>query len=190
MKILDQIKSIDENICENIDKNSTLNDRGFLSQNILSQLRNLVEHCSMYINLRLNGLDDNISLEDAKEKIPSIPNKIGDMNNEFRFIKKFHNLLQVSESHYAHDKNNSERLMLKYYEYMLRLKKLCIKTLDLKILSNLHKFPLELDKNLDEYYEKILSKLNQIGDFRLKNQEIIKNRYKIDIMYGRLNRFL
>jgi putative helicase len=179
MKILDQIKSIDENICENIDKNSTLNDRGFLSQNILSQLRNLVEHCSMYINLRLNGLDDNISLEEAKEKIPSIPNKIGDMNNEFRFIKKFHNLLQVSESHYAHDKNNSERLMLKYYEYMLRLKKLCIKTLDLKILSNLHKFPLELDKNLDEYYEKILSKLNQIGDFRLKNQEIIKNRYYV-----------
>ncbi|WP_149710520.1 ATP-dependent RecD-like DNA helicase [Campylobacter concisus] len=179
MKILDQIKFIDENICENIDKNSILNDRGFLSQNILSQLRNLVEHCSMYINLRLNGLDDNISLEEAKEKIPSIPNKIGDMNNEFRFIKKFHNLLQVSESHYAHDKNNSERLMLKYYEYMLRLKKLCIKTLDLKILSNLHKFPLELDKNLDEYYEKILSKLNQIGDFRLKNQEVIKNRYYV-----------
>ncbi|WP_103651202.1 AAA family ATPase, partial [Campylobacter concisus] len=179
MKILDQIKFIDENICENIDKNLILNDRGFLSQNILSQLRNLVEHCSMYINLRLNGLDDNISLEEAKEKIPSIPNKIGDMNNEFRFIKKFHNLLQVSESHYAHDKNNSERLMLKYYEYMLRLKKLCIKTLDLKILSNLHKFPLELDKNLDEYYEKILSKLNQIGDFRLKNQEVIKNRYYV-----------
>lgn len=179
MNILNQIKNIDNNICENIDKNLILNDRGFLSQNILSQLRNLVEHCSMYINLRLNGLDDNISLEEAKEKIPSIPNKIGDMNNEFRFIKKFHNLLQVSESHYAHDKNNSERLMLKYYEYMLRLKKLCIKTLDLKILSNLHKFPLELDKNLDEYYEKILSKLNKIGDFRLKNQEVIKNRYYV-----------
>lgn len=122
MKILDQIKSIDENICENIDKNSILNDRGFLSQNILSQLRNLVEHCSMYINLRLNGLDDNISLEEAKKKIPSIPNRVGGINNDFRFIIKFHNLLQISESHYTHDKNNSERLMLKYYEYMLRLK--------------------------------------------------------------------
>lgn len=120
MKILDQIKSIDENICENIDKNSILNDRGFLSQNILSQLRNLVEHCSMYINLRLNGLDDNISLEEAKKKIPSIPNRVGGINNDFRFIIKFHNLLQISESHYTHDKNNSERLMLKYYEYMLR----------------------------------------------------------------------
>ena len=93
MKILDQIKFIDENICENIDKNLILNDRGFLSQNILSQLRNLVEHCSMYINLRLNGLDDNISLEEAKKKIPSIPNRVGGINNDFRFIIKFHNLL-------------------------------------------------------------------------------------------------
>ena len=51
--------------------------------------------------------------------------------------------------------------MLKYYEYMLRLKKLCIKKFNLKILNNLHKFPLGLDKNLDEYYEKILLELNK-----------------------------
>lgn len=179
MNILNQIKNIDNNICENIDKNLILNDRGFLSQNILSQLRNLVEHCSMYINLRLNGLDDNISLEEVKKKIPSIPKNISDISKEFRFIIKFHDLIQTTESHYTHDKNNSERLMLKYYEYMLCLKKLCIKKFNLRILSNLHKFPLELDKNLDEYYEKILLKLNKIVDFRLTNQEIIKNRYYV-----------
>nr|WP_315519935.1 ATP-dependent RecD-like DNA helicase [uncultured Campylobacter sp.] len=179
MNILNQIKNIDNNICENIDKNLILNDRGFLSQNILSQLRNLVEHCSMYINLHLNGLDDNISLEEAKNKIPSIPKNISDISKEFRFIIKFHDLIQTTESHYTHDKNNSERLMLKYYEYMLRLKQLCIKKFNLRILSNLYKFPLELDKNLDEYYEKILLKLNQIKDFGLANQEIIKNRYYV-----------
>ena len=179
MNILNQIKNIDKNICENIDKNLILNDRGFLSQNILSQLRNLVEHCSMYVNLRLNGLDDNISLEEAKNKIPSIPKNISNISKEFRFITKFHDLIQITESHYTHDKNNSERLILKYYEYMLRLKKLCIEEFNLRILSNLHKFPLELDKNLDEYYEKILPKLNQIGDFRLTNQEVIKNRYYV-----------
>ena len=179
MNILNQIKNIDKNICENIDKNLILNDRGFLSQNILSQLRNLVEHCSMYINLRLNGLDDNISLEEAKNKIPSIPKNISNISKEFRFITKFHDLIQITESHYTHDKNNSERLILKYYEYMLRLKKLCIEEFNLRILSNLHKFPLELDKNLDEYYEKILLKLNQIGDFGLTNQKVIRNRYYV-----------
>lgn len=179
MNILNQIKNIDKNICENIDKNLILNDRGFLSQNILSQLRNLVEHCSMYINLRLNGFDDNISLEEAKNKIPSIPKDISNISKEFRFIIKFHDLIQITESHYTHDKNNSERLILKYYEYMFRLKKLCIEEFNLRILSNLHKFPLELDKNLDEYYEEILSKLNQIGDFRLTNQKAIRNRYYV-----------
>ena len=177
MNILNQIKNIDNNICENIDKN--LNDRGLLSQNILSQLRNLVEHCSMYIYLRLNGLDDNISLEEAKNKIPSIPKNISNISKEFRFIIKFHDLIQTTESHYTHDKNNSERLMLEYYKYMLLLKKLCIKKFNLRILSNLYKFPLELDKNLDEYYEKILLKLNQIGDFGLANQKVIKNRYYV-----------
>lgn len=179
MNILNQIKNIDKNICENIDKNLILSDRGFLSQNILSQLRNLVEHCSMYVNLRLNGLDDNISLEEAKNKIPSIPKNISNISKEFRFITKFHDLIQITESHYTHDKNNSERLILKYYEYMLRLKKLCIEEFNLRILSNLHKFPLELDKNLDEYYEKILLKLNQIGDFGLINQKVIRNRYYV-----------
>ena len=179
MKILDQIKAIDEHICKSIDNNSILKDRGFLSQDILPQLRNLIEHCSMYINLCLNGLDDNISLEEAKKKIPSIPSRVANISNEFRFIIKFHNLLQISESHYTHDKNNSERLMLKYYEYMLRLKKLCIKKFNLKILNNLHKFPLGLDKNLDEYYEKILLELNKFEDFKLSSNKSNKNRYYV-----------
>lgn len=179
MKILNQIKNIDNNICENIDKNLILNDRGLLSQNILSHLRDLVEHCSMYIYLRLNRLDDNISLEEVKKTIPSIPNRVGGINNDFGFIIKFHNSLQTSKSHYTHDKNNSERLMLEYYEYMLRLKKLCIKKFNLEILKNLHKFPLELDKNLDEYYEKILLELNKFENLKSSSNSSNKNRYYV-----------
>lgn len=176
MKVLDTIKDINQNICENIEKNSVLNDRGLLSQNILSQLRNLVEHCSLYIYLYKERLDDNISLEKVREKIPSIPNKLNSFGNQFRMIDKFHNLLQITESHYTHDKNNSERLMLKYYEYLLLLKKLC-KEVNLNILNNINKFPLDLDKNLDEYYEKILSKLDDFENFGLNKSN--KNRYYV-----------
>lgn len=179
MNILNQIKNTDNNICDNIDKNLILNDRGLFSQNILSHLRDLVEHCSMYIYLRLNRLDDNISLEEAKEQIPSIPKIISNISKEFRFILNFHNLIQISKSHYTHDKNNSERLMLKYYEYMLRLKKLCIKKFNLEILKNLHKFPLELDKNLDEYYEKILLELNKFENLKSSLNSSNKNRYYV-----------
>ncbi|KEA45679.1 hypothetical protein CR66_05875 [Campylobacter mucosalis] len=178
MKILEVIQDTNQTICDNIEANKILNDRGFLSQNILPQLRNLVEHCSMYMVLRQKGLDDNITLEDAKKTIPSIPDKISTISKEFRFIKKFHDSLQITKSHYTHDKNNSERLMLKYYEYLLLLKKLCRDKFGLNILGNLHKFPLYLDKNLDEYYEKILSKLDNFTDFRLANSNN-KSRYYV-----------
>lgn len=176
MEILDQIKNINQAICENIEKNLILNDRGLISQNILSQLRNLLEHCSLYMHKQLQNQDSDISLEEAKEKLPSMPGEISKMSQESRFITKFHKLLQITESHYTHDKNNSERLMLKYYEYLFLLKKLCKNKFNLNILDNLYKFPLDLDKNLNEYYEKILIELDK---FKLNANTENKNRYYV-----------
>ncbi|MFW7374264.1 hypothetical protein [Vagococcus fluvialis] len=46
MKRIDRsIKDINNNICKNIDR--IRDDRGYLSQNILSQLRTFVEHVAM-----------------------------------------------------------------------------------------------------------------------------------------------
>ena len=41
---------------------------------------------------------------------------------KLRFLGKFHDLLQISVSHYTPDENASERLMLKYYEYLIKIK--------------------------------------------------------------------
>ncbi len=41
------IKNINDNICRNIEENE--NDRGFMSQNILAQLRNLLDHICVKI---------------------------------------------------------------------------------------------------------------------------------------------
>lgn len=43
-------------------------------------------------------------------------------NGKLKFLYKFHELLQISVSHYTLDANTSERLMLKYYEYLLKIK--------------------------------------------------------------------
>ena len=43
-------------------------------------------------------------------------------NSKYVFIREFHELLQISASHYTLDENNSERLMLKYYSYLLQIK--------------------------------------------------------------------
>lgn len=107
-KIDDTILEIDKVICRNISKFDE-SDRGLLSQNILSQLRNLVEH----ISLKAYGGDQDI--ENTYENITQA-NAYVTSRGDLRFLSKFHRFLQISASHYTVDEENSERLMLKYYE--------------------------------------------------------------------------
>ncbi|AKL83319.1 RecD-like DNA helicase YrrC [Bacillus atrophaeus UCMB-5137] len=76
-----------------------------------------------------------------------------------KVLRRFPDYLQIVASHYTLDEENSERLMLKYYEYLLRIKNLLHDSFSLNVLSNLDKFPLNMDSNMQEYYEKIATKI-------------------------------
>ncbi|MFS7259654.1 hypothetical protein [Carnobacterium divergens] len=117
MKKIDAaIFEIDTIICKNIEKNS--GDRGFLSQNILSQLRNYVEHISIKYYTESIKKDIEIDYENINNGLNYIRK-----TSKFNFLKLFHKMLQQSASHYTMSEENSERLMLKYYEYLLKIKK-------------------------------------------------------------------
>ena len=75
------------------------------------------------------------------------------------FLHKFHKFLQISTSHYTLDEGHAERLMLKYYEYLIKIKDLLKDRYKMEVLSNLNEFPLEVDPHLNEYYEKIAEKI-------------------------------
>ena len=77
-----------------------------------------------------------------------------------RFLGKFHDLLQISASHYTLDENASERLILKYYEYLLKIKSLLVNEYNIEVFSNINKFPIKLDKTTQEYYEKIAKRID------------------------------
>lgn len=51
--------------------------------------------------------------------------------------------------------------MLKYYEYLLKIKNLLHDRFSLAVLGNLDKFSLNTDSNLEEYYEKIAAKIKR-----------------------------
>ena len=51
--------------------------------------------------------------------------------------------------------------MLKYYEFLLRIKNLLNDRFSLNVLSNLANFPLNTDRTLQEYYEKISEKIKR-----------------------------
>ena len=59
------------------------------------------------------------------------------------------------------DEDGSERLMLKYYQYLLEAKNLVWHYFGIEVLHNLDKFPLRLDDTLQEYYKKISEKIER-----------------------------
>jgi DNA replication protein DnaC len=147
------ILNIDKAICKNIDRFDA-SERGLLSQNILSQLRNFVELISLIAYS--NGQDIEINYENIKKSNAFVKSR-----GNLKFLSKFHRLLQITVSHYTLDEENSERLMLKYYEYLLKIKTFLNSEYNLDILKNIDEFPITIDSNLKEYYEKISEKINQ-----------------------------
>lgn len=166
-----RIKTLDNIICTNID-NFSSTDRGFLSQNILSQLRKIVEHVFLKIYFSETGKEqeiDQANFKCAEKYIAARKNS--------KFLYDFHNFLQISESHYITSDESAERLMLKYYTYLIKIKMLMKTDYNIEILRNIEKFPINEDRDLINYYEKIIK---QVDCVELdKNAKFIEGRYYV-----------
>jgi len=140
-------------------------NRELLSQNVLAQIRNLVEGVAVLIYR--NSLSAEFIYEDIN---PALMHVSG--NGQLNFIYRFHKLLQKVASHYTFDGDASERLMLKYYEYLYRIRGILYQHYSLQIISNLEDFPIDLDPSLREYHKKIAYRIesargtNYVGDKR------------------------
>ena len=117
-------------ICENISRLGEI-DRGLLSQNILSQVRNFVEYVA--IKIFANGND--VNPNDYNLNVAAL--KDMQCRGNLRFLYRFHEMLQKSVSHYTVDKDGSERLMLKYYDYLHEIKDIYRFYFNTVILRNL-----------------------------------------------------
>lgn len=148
-----QIRSADDAIVRNIDTLKT--QRDLLSQNVLAQLRNLVEGLIVRAHVK-----DGTQAFDYSLVAPALA--VVKANAKLNLLSRFHNLLQASASHYTLDGDPSERLMLKYYEYLMRTRDLAKAQFGLDIVGNLAQFPIDLDPSLYEYYEKIATRVDAL----------------------------
>ena len=146
---------ISENISKNIASMADT-DRGFVSQNILNNLRNLVEAVDQRIYSEIESITLN-KYDDIERSVNYVASR-GDL----RFLNRFHYYLQASVSHFLPDEDGATRLMLKYYEWLLRIRDYVKKRFGLGILQNLEDFPLDQDDSMREYYEKIAHQLNNV----------------------------
>lgn len=156
-----------KNVNDTIDEDLSLGlERGKLSKNILAQLRNLVDA----LFFMLFEKDHNVSLEYDWNNIPKARDYCYSVA-KYKLLYKLYDMLQVSSSHYTLDDNNSERVMLKYFEYLVEIKIFAKTKLNVDILKNIQLFPINQDKTFDEYYLKIskkilsLTKTNYYTDF-------------------------
>lgn len=147
----DQILSVSGVISSNIEH--LVQDRGLLSQNVLSQLRNLVEA----VTLRLRLGDGAAEFQYAK--VGEAVDWVGSEPKARSFLRRFHDRLQMSASHYTLDRDASERLMLSYFEYLVRIKQLVQGECSLEILPNLDQFPIDTDPTLRIYHTKIAERI-------------------------------
>lgn len=149
----DQIRVIDRAICRYLDDidNST---RAVISQDILGRLKNLVEH------VMLKYYSPYVDIDDTDENIEKAA-EYAQTNGHLKVLYRFRNYLDIVASHYTLDEDGSERLMLKYYDYLLQIKDILNCDFGISVLHNLDKFPLNLDTALQEYYSKIADKVNR-----------------------------
>ena len=145
-----QIQTAADAISANIE--ALGDDRALLAQNILSQLRNLVEGVAVRLH---SGSGD---VEFHYDLVGSAMSHVA-AHGKLNFVSRFHKLLQISTSHYTMAGDPSERLMLKYYDYLIRIRDLASTNLGLTILANLEDFRVDLDPSLREYHEKIAERI-------------------------------
>ncbi len=149
----ESIRKIDDVICRHLDEVGDTT-RGAISQDILEQLIKLVNFTMLKFyanNLEIPITEENIEKASRHAQVTS------ELSDLYRFRK----FLKVVTIQYTLDEDGSERLMLKYYQYLIEVKNLLKKHFGIGILHNLKKFPLKQDSTLQEYYDKIKEKLDK-----------------------------
>lgn len=149
----ENIRRIDNVICRHLD-NIEDSSRGAISQDILEQLMKFINH------IMLKFYADGASISINEENIAKAT-EYAQINSELSVLYKFSNFLKSVTTQFTLDEDGSERLMLKYYQYLLETKDLLDQYYGINILHNLEKFPLRTDATLQEYYTKISEKINQ-----------------------------
>ncbi|WGY01807.1 ATP-dependent RecD-like DNA helicase [Nocardioides sp. QY071] len=163
----EQIRIVEQTICHNIEVLS--GQRDLLAQNIVSQLRTLIE--SISARLHVGGAHE-FNYQAIEPGLAFVRSQA-----QLNFLGKFHNLIQISASHYTVDGDSSERLMLKYLEYMIRIKNLMRDRYGIHVLRNLDQFPVDLDPALREYHTKIAAQVDAMHSLPVDDTA---RRYYID----------
>lgn len=131
---------------------ATRSNRGEVAFRILSVVRNLNDHIAFKIWKDVRP--------DQKMDINKVASKFGNVR-PYQFIARFDHFLRASVSHFTPSEEGAERLMIKYYRYLLQLKKAVYDRYGMIILRNIDMFLEDLDEQTKDYYQKVATEIEK-----------------------------
>lgn len=128
----------------------TRENRGEVAFRILSIVRNLNDHIAdkIWKDMRPHQRMD----------INKVASKFGNLP-PYQFIARFDKFLRASVSHFTPSEEGAERLMLKYYRFILQLKKALYDRYGIVIINNIDSFLEDLDEQTKDYYYKVAQQI-------------------------------
>lgn len=158
--IIEMIKFCNEEITQSIENGYILNDsRDNLSKKLLTKLDDFC--CAV---LLLNSLN-------AKDKETTIPIawETALLDIKTKYLANFYKGIKY-RGKIIPEEGQSERLMLKYYDFLWQIKEYLKKDYNIEVLSNLNKFPLEIDELDDEYNKLVAQAIDSVKKSNKKPQ--------------------
>lgn len=162
-----------EYICRKISDMATLG-RARPSQDMLSQLRSLVEYTALKVNPQSQPVDYRIynQKRDAVRACSHV--------KRFAFLTRFWKLLSASSMHDFNNEDASERLVLKYYQYLRKIRDL-LAEYGMAVLENLEDFPEDTDEETRQYHRMIADVIEHPNSCEIEEHSLSERYYIISI---------
>ena len=147
-QIINASEAIDEALSR-----MTKENRGATSRNILKEVRDLNDHIAQKV------------WNEIEPHQPMSINKVASKfleKRDFKYIAKFDKFLRKSLSHFTPNEDGAERLMLKYYKYLIIHKRLLKNRYGIDIIKNVDLFLEDIDEQTQKYYESVVEHITSI----------------------------
>ena len=129
---------------------ATRSNRGEVALRIALVVRNLNDHIADKIWKEVRATQ--------RMDINKVASKFNNVS-PYQFIARFDHFLRASVSHFTPSEEGAERLLIKYYKYLLLLKKTMKDRYSITILRNIGKFFEDLDEQTRDYYQKVATQI-------------------------------
>lgn len=135
----------------------TKENRGKTARAILKNVRDLNDHIAdkVWADISAQPMDLN--------KVAS------KLSGKYRFISRFDHFLRSSVSHFTPSEDGAERLLIRYYKYLIQLKQLMWQRYNMDILKNIDCFIENTDTQTKEYYEKVAISIDSLSLHKYKS---------------------